>query len=55
MRLPTPSAELLNGQWELLYTTSDSILGKSKPFFLRPSGPIYQVIGESPAVLTALL
>lgn len=32
------------GQWELLYTTSDSILGMSKPAFLRPSGPIYQVI-----------
>lgn len=34
----------LNGQWELLYTTSDSILGTNKPAFLRPSGPIYQVI-----------
>lgn len=47
---PSPSppthcaAELLNGQWELLYTTSDSILGASKPAFLRPSGPIYQVL-----------
>ncbi|KAI3438114.1 hypothetical protein D9Q98_000555 [Chlorella vulgaris] len=34
----------LNGQWELLYTTSESILGTSKPAFLRPSGPIYQII-----------
>jgi hypothetical protein len=37
-------SSLLNGQWELLYTTSDSILGKSKPSFLQPSGPIYQVL-----------
>ncbi|PSC72062.1 plastid fibrillin 3 [Micractinium conductrix] len=34
----------LPGQWELLYTTSDSILGKSKPALLRPAGPIYQII-----------
>eukprot|EP00887_Chlorella_sp_A99_P002132 scaffold21.g2132.t1 len=32
--------------WELLYTTSDSILGTNKPAFLRPSGPIYQVSAE---------
>lgn len=44
---PTPkalSSDLINGQWELLYTTSASILGATKPFFLRPSGPIYQLI-----------
>ena len=27
-----------------LYTTSASILGANKPWFLRPSGPIYQAI-----------
>lgn len=44
---PTPkslASDLANGSWELLYTTSESILGKSKPFFLRPIGPIYQLI-----------
>ncbi|MEW5302031.1 MAG: hypothetical protein WDW36_004843 [Sanguina aurantia] len=35
---------LLNGQWELLYTTSAGILGLSKPPPFRPSGPIYQYI-----------
>ena len=34
----------MNGEWELLYTTSASILGANKPWFLRPSGPIYQAI-----------
>lgn len=38
------ASPLLNGKWELLYTTSASILGKTKPFFLRPSGPIYQTL-----------
>ncbi|KAL4441229.1 hypothetical protein ABPG77_011466 [Micractinium sp. CCAP 211/92] len=38
------ASDLINGQWELLYTTSDSILGKSKPALLRPTGPIYQII-----------
>lgn len=42
---PTTAPELLSGQWELLYTTSEFILGASKPAFLRPSGPIYQIIG----------
>jgi PAP_fibrillin len=37
---------LLAGKWELLYTTSDSILGTSRPAFLRPSGPIHQYLGE---------
>lgn len=44
---PTPrplSSPLINGGWELLYTTSGSILGQSKPPFLRPSGIIIQVI-----------
>lgn len=44
---PTPkalSSPLINGQWELLYTTSASILGAKKPAFLRPSGPIFQLI-----------
>jgi hypothetical protein len=38
------ASPLINGQWELLYTTSASILGKTKPGFLRPSGPIYQIL-----------
>ena len=33
------------GKWELLYTTSQSILGTSRPPFLRPIGPIFQYIG----------
>ncbi|WIA20685.1 hypothetical protein OEZ85_005057 [Tetradesmus obliquus] len=44
---PTPKpleSPYLNGQWRLVYTTSDSILGRSKPAFLRPSGPIYQLL-----------
>ncbi|CAM9315892.1 unnamed protein product [Phaeothamnion confervicola] len=35
---------LINGRWELIYTTSASILGRSRPAQLRPSGPIYQTI-----------
>jgi PAP_fibrillin len=35
----------INGKWELLYTTSDFILGVNRPGFLRPSGPIFQYIG----------
>ena len=31
-------------QWELLYTTSTSILRTSAPPFFRPGGPIYQTI-----------
>ena len=38
------ASPLVNGEWELLYTTSASILGANKPWFLRPSGPIYQTI-----------
>ena len=44
---PNPSAltcEELNGEWELLYTTSASILGANRPWPFRPLGPIYQTI-----------
>eukprot|EP00882_Tetradesmus_deserticola_P002301 GHRQ01002456.1.p1 GENE.GHRQ01002456.1~~GHRQ01002456.1.p1 ORF type:complete len:218 (+),score=89.25 GHRQ01002456.1:303-956(+) len=44
---PTPrplESPYLNGQWRLVYTTSDSILGRKKLPFLRPSGPIYQLL-----------
>ena len=34
----------LSARWKLLYTTSDSILGTSRPPFLRPFGDIYQTI-----------
>jgi hypothetical protein len=34
----------LSAKWKLLYTTSDSILGTSRPPFLRPFGDIYQTI-----------
>jgi hypothetical protein len=36
--------EYINGKWELMYTTSASILGLTKPKLFRPSGPIYQTI-----------
>ena len=39
------ASDLLNGKWELLYTTSASILGSTRPPFLRPAGPIYQLLG----------
>jgi len=38
------ASPLVNGKWELIYTTSDSILGTKKPPFLRPQGSIYQLI-----------
>ncbi|KAK9866737.1 hypothetical protein WJX84_004414 [Apatococcus fuscideae] len=44
---PTPkalSSPLINGRWELIYTTSASIIGKNKLPLFRPSGPIYQTI-----------
>lgn len=41
---PLAAPELLSAKWELLYTTSASILGTSKPALLRPSGPIFQFI-----------
>lgn len=34
----------LSAKWKLEYTTSNSILGTSRPPFLRPFGPIYQTI-----------
>ncbi|CAI9769248.1 unnamed protein product [Fraxinus pennsylvanica] len=37
-------SSLLNGKWELLYTTSTSILQTKRPKFLRPNGKIYQAI-----------
>ena len=40
------SSPLINGKWKLLYTTSQSILSKSRPAPLRPNGPIYQYIGR---------
>ncbi|KAI7840793.1 hypothetical protein COHA_005497 [Chlorella ohadii] len=45
------ASDLLSGQWELLYTTSGSILGANRPALLRPTGPTYQVIDT--ATLTA--
>eukprot|EP00475_Leptophrys_vorax_P033262 TRINITY_DN52050_c0_g1_i1.p1 TRINITY_DN52050_c0_g1~~TRINITY_DN52050_c0_g1_i1.p1 ORF type:complete len:264 (+),score=23.53 TRINITY_DN52050_c0_g1_i1:134-925(+) len=38
------ASPLINGKWKLVYTTSDTILGTNKPFFLRPQGPIFQAI-----------
>ncbi|XP_045828218.1 probable plastid-lipid-associated protein 4, chloroplastic [Trifolium pratense] len=38
------NSDLLNGKWELLYTTSQSILQTQRPKFLRPIGKIYQAI-----------
>ncbi|KAL5096345.1 hypothetical protein RYX36_000672 [Vicia faba] len=38
------NSDLLNGKWELLYTTSQSILQTKRPKFLRPNGKIYQAI-----------
>ncbi|XP_078155371.1 putative plastid-lipid-associated protein 4, chloroplastic [Carex rostrata] len=37
-------SDLLNGKWELIYTTSRSILQPQRPKFLRPNGKIYQAI-----------
>ncbi|XP_024021142.1 probable plastid-lipid-associated protein 4, chloroplastic isoform X2 [Morus notabilis] len=37
-------SNLLNGKWELLYTTSKSLLQTQRPKFLRPNGKIYQAI-----------
>jgi len=43
--VPEPlESELVNGKWRLIYTTSQEILGASKPKYLRPTGPIYQTI-----------
>ena len=40
------ASPLINGKWQLLYTTSQSILSKKRPALLRPNGPIYQYIGN---------
>ena len=37
-------SEFINGEWELLYTTSASILGSNRQWPFRPIGPIYQTI-----------
>ncbi|KAJ3672936.1 hypothetical protein LUZ60_006310 [Juncus effusus] len=37
-------SDLINGKWELIYTTSRSILATQRPKFLRPNGKIYQAI-----------
>lgn len=39
--------ENINGKWELIYTTSSSILQLDKPAILRIQGPIYQFIGNN--------
>lgn len=43
----------INGKWRLIYTTSDSILGTSRPPFARPLGPIHQYIGTISACARA--
>ena len=47
-------ANEINGKWKLIYTTSKSILGQNRPFFLRPLGPIHQFIGMLLSRLVAL-
>ncbi|MCO5552298.1 hypothetical protein L7F22_005810 [Adiantum nelumboides] len=42
----TVTSTLINGKWELLYTTSETILKKQRPKLLRPRGPIYQAINN---------
>ncbi|MED6119524.1 hypothetical protein PIB30_012715 [Stylosanthes scabra] len=37
-------SDLLNGKWELLYTTSQSLVQTQRPKLLRPNGKIYQAI-----------
>lgn len=37
-------SSVINTKWELVYTTSDSILGKTRPAAFRAKGPIYQTI-----------
>ncbi|XP_031491509.1 probable plastid-lipid-associated protein 4, chloroplastic isoform X2 [Nymphaea colorata] len=39
-------SDLLNGKWELIYTTSSSILARQRPKLLRPNGKIYQAINS---------
>lgn len=42
-KTPTKSP-LITARWRLVYTTSESILGKTRPAIFRPVGPIYQYI-----------
>ncbi|XP_047976481.1 probable plastid-lipid-associated protein 4, chloroplastic [Salvia hispanica] len=37
-------SNLLNGKWELFYTTSKSVIQSERPKILRPNGKIYQAI-----------
>ncbi|KAJ9174615.1 hypothetical protein P3X46_013243 [Hevea brasiliensis] len=37
-------SKLLNGKWELIFTTSQSVLQTKRPKLLRPNGKIYQAI-----------
>lgn len=37
------ASPLLSARWRLVYTTSDSILGKTRPAPFRPAGNIMQV------------
>eukprot|EP00245_Coleochaete_scutata_P015085 TRINITY_DN65_c0_g5_i1.p1 TRINITY_DN65_c0_g5~~TRINITY_DN65_c0_g5_i1.p1 ORF type:complete len:279 (+),score=53.62 TRINITY_DN65_c0_g5_i1:50-838(+) len=44
---PTRSAlksPLLNGKWEMVYTTSEAVLATKRPKLLRPSGKMFQAI-----------
>lgn len=44
LQLHRPTASpLITARWRLIYTTSESILGKTRPSIFRPVGPIYQV------------
>jgi hypothetical protein len=43
---------LLGGKWELLYTTSNSVLALNRPPALRPKGPIYQYVDVDTMSLT---
>lgn len=45
-------SELLKGDWELLWTSSESILGSNRPFFLQPlpEKPILQFLDPAEGV-----
>eukprot|EP00250_Pteridium_aquilinum_P018597 c24132_g2_i1 orf=52-786(+) len=42
----TVTSPLINGKWELLYTTSEFILKKQRPRFFRSMGPMFQAINN---------